>query len=222
MIFESEQEAAQQLQAAGQYLAENDLTWGNSGNLSVRLSEKNSLITASGTNLGSLGVDDFVAYPLQGKIDRSGEKIPSKETPMHRAVYKQRPEINAVLHVSPMYSTLISCSKINLPKDWFVEDMYYLERVARVAYAHPGSEELGANVYQQAPKANVLLLENHGVLTYDVSLDEALMAVHTLETVSRMALLARSAELPMHPLSTEQVTSFLQESGYREPREWSV
>lgn len=211
-------EARQGLQAAGRYLLENNLTWGNAGNLSARLGPDRYLITASGTHLGELQDDDFVECSFEGS--QTGSRKPSKETPMHRAIYEQRPEIGAVLHASPFYSTLFACTDLPVPADLFIEDMYYLERVERVGYAHPGSATLGEAVRARARRANILLLENHGVLVYDTSIREALMGLQTLEMVCRMAVTARSAGLELRALPASTVTDFLAGSGYRPRREW--
>ncbi len=210
-----------ELQAAGHYLLTNELAWGNAGNLSARISPDRLLVTASGTRLGELNDDDFVECPVDASQETVYPRKPSKEMPMHRAIYYARPEINAVLHAAPFYSTLIACAnEIDIPNDWYVENMYYQERVARVSYCHPGSEALGEAVAAQATKANVLLLENHGVLVYDTSISEALMALHTLELTCRMLITARSAGIAMKPVSREMVSAFLQESGYRAPHQW--
>ena len=139
---------------------------------------------------------------------------------MHRAIYERRPEIGAALHASPFYSTLVACTDMPLPADLFVEDMYYLERVERVGYFHPGSSALGEAVGDKARQANILLLEHHGVLVYDTSIQEALMGLQTREMVCRMAITARSAGLELRSLSDFVVTDFLQQSGYRPRREW--
>src|SRR5215212_1579537 len=169
-------EARQELQSAGHYMLANDLCWGNAGNISARLGSDRYLITGSGTNLGELNDEDFVECSFEGPLT-VGRK-PSKETPMHQAIYEQRLEIGAVLHASPFYSTLVACADIQVPADLFVEDMYYLERVARVGYCHPGSPALGQAVDAQARQANILILQNHGVLVYDTSIREALMGLH--------------------------------------------
>ncbi len=213
-------EARRQLQAAGRYMLANTLTWGNAGNLSVRTGEGAYLITASGTRLGELADDDFVECPLQPDADHTYPRKPSKEMPMHRAIYQQRPEINAVLHGSPLYTTLVACSDLALPSDWFVEDMYYLERVARVPYFHPGSQALGDAVAGQARQANILLLDNHGVLVCDTSVSEALNGLHTLETVCQMLIAAPSAGVNMRSLPADTVNDFLQNAGYKPPRKW--
>src|SRR5690606_1013797 len=80
----------------------------------------------------------------------SGARRPSKELPLHRAVYAARPDANAVLHGAPFHATLAACSELTVPDGLFVESMYYLEKIARVPYHHPGSEALGAAVGQHA------------------------------------------------------------------------
>ena len=212
--------ACQELKAVGRYLLDHELTWGNAGNLSVRLDTTHYLVTASGTRLGDLEDGDFVECSLDGLL--SGSRKPSKEMPMHQAVYECRPEIGAVLHASPFYSTLYACTEKTVPADWFVEAMYYLERVERVGYFHPGSAALGEAVRAKARQANILLLENHGVLVYDTSLQEALMGLQTLEMVCRMAITARCAGLNVRSLPASTVSDFLTNSGYRSRREWPL
>lgn len=216
------EDARAELQLAGRYMLDNGLAWGNAGNLSARLGPERGLITASGTRLGELAAEDFAEFGWGSTPAPAQAKKPSKEVPMHRAVYEARPEIGAVLHASPFYSTLIACADLPLPGDLFVEDMYYLERVARVPYAHPGSEALGQAVRAQAAAANVLLLENHGVLVYDTTVREALMGLHTLELVCRMVITARAAGAELQGLPPTVVDEFLARSGYRPRREWSV
>ncbi|HET6595285.1 MAG TPA: class II aldolase/adducin family protein [Anaerolineales bacterium] len=211
-------EAREQLRTAGRYMLENDLAWGNAGNISARIGGDHYLITASGTRLGDLKDDDLVECSLDGSF--SGDHKPSKETPMHRAIYEQRPEIGAILHASPFYSTLVACADIRVPADLFIEDMYYLERVEHVSYFHAGSRELGEAVRLNARRANILLLDNHGVLVYDTSIQEALMAMHTLEFVCRMAITARGAGIELRSLPVSTVHDFLENSGYRPRREW--
>jgi L-fuculose-phosphate aldolase len=211
-------EARRELQAAGRYLLENDLAWGNAGNISARIGPDRYLITASGTRLGELKDDDFVDCSFDGAY--SGDRKPSKETPMHRTIYEQRPEIGAILHAAPFYSTLIACADLQVPADLFIEDMYYLERIAHVDYFHAGSMELGQAVREKVRQANILFLDNHGVLVYDTSIQEALMGLKVLEIVCRMTITARSAGVELRSLPASTVKDFLENSGYRPRREW--
>lgn len=209
----------QQLQDVGRYMMANGLAWGNAGNISAKTADDRFLITASGTYLGELASDDFVEYTFDGTRNPENRK-PSKEFPMHVAIYEERPEIQAVLHASPFYSTLVACSNIKIPADWFVESMYYLERVERVEYHHPGSVFLGDAVRNKAKKANILLLENHGVLVYDTSIKEARMALQTLEYTCKMLITAKGASINMNPLANNVAEDFLENSGYKPRRKW--
>jgi L-fuculose-phosphate aldolase len=209
-----------QLQDLGKYMMTHSLAWGNAGNISARSGEDECLISASGTFLGELSDDDVVKCRFDGTLVMPGAKKPSKEMPMHRAVYEERPEIGAVLHASPFYSTLFACSSLELSNNLFVESMYYLERVERVPYCHPGSGLLGESVRAKAKKANVLLLENHGVLVYDTTVKEARMALQTLEMACRMVITAKSAAVDLHHLHSEEVSDFINNAGYKSRREW--
>lgn len=209
-----------ELQQTGRVMFENQLSWGNSGNISARVDERHFMISASGTDLGQLDLDAFALCTIHGTGEVIGSRKPSKEVPMHRAIYETRPEIGAVLHSSPFYSTLIASSDMNLKTNCFIESMYYLERIERVPYAHPGSEKLGELVREKAKKANILILEHHGVLVYDTDLKEALVALQTLEMVCRMNILAKASGIHLKELPEEIVQSFLEESGYRPRRKW--
>lgn len=203
----------------GKFMMEYGLAWGNAGNISARANGDRYLITASGTFLGELEAVDLVECSLSGQVGVS-EKKPSKETPMHQAIYQKRPEINAVLHASPFYSTLVACSNIEIPSNWFVETMYYLERIERVPYYHPGSQALGDAVAEKAGEANILLLENHGVLVYDISLKEARMALQTLEMACKMLITAQGANIEIKGLRGEVVKDFLVNAAYKPRRNW--
>lgn len=214
----SMEETRKQLQQVGSYMMKNDLAWGNAGNISARVSETQFLITASGTYLGELSEDDFALCTLDGEIMNS--RKPSKELPMHSAIYEERPDIHAVLHASPFYSTLIACSDIDVPSNLFVESMYYLEKVERVPYYHPGSVDLGEAVRKKAKMANILFLENHGVLVFDTSIQEARMGLQTLEMACRLILKAKTSNVELKPLQENTANDFLLHSGYKPRRRW--
>lgn len=218
----SEQKVRNDLQQTGKYLMEYNLAWGNAGNISARLNDKRYLITASGTFLGELESDDLVECDLFGDFVAPSEKKSSKETPMHKAIYQSRPDIGAVLHSSPFYSTLIACSSIEIPSNLFVETMYYLEKVERVPYFHPGSHELGEAVREKAKLANILLLENHGVLVYDVNIKEARMALQTLEMACKMIITSRTSNLSLNEIDLNNEKAFLENAAYKPRRDWGI
>lgn len=125
------------------------LAWGTSGNVSARLGAERMLVSASGTALGAMGEGDFVTVRLADGA-WEGAREPSKEVPMHRAIYLARADAQVVLHSSPHYTTLIACSEETISAELFIETMYYSERIAWVDYAHPGSAKLGESVGRAA------------------------------------------------------------------------
>lgn len=211
-------EAAQALIRAGQWIMDKHMTWGSAGNMSLRLDEDHLLITASGTRFDSLTPDAFTLYRLSDGHCEGGK--PSKELPVHTAVYRAVPWCGAVVHASPFYTTLAASSDLELPNDLFVENMYYLQRLCRIPYAHPGSEALAQAVADAAPQGNMILMQNHGVLVYDGALSEALIGLEVLENTCRMAMAAQQAGISLRHLPPETVHDFLYNSGYKKPRTW--
>ncbi|MFC4354263.1 class II aldolase/adducin family protein [Chryseomicrobium palamuruense] len=209
----------QQLQHAGNYLMKYDLAWGNSGNISARVDQNSYLVTASGTFMGELQADDFVQVGLNN-IHYPATKKPTKETPMHTAVYEARPDIGAVLHSSPFYSTLFACTSEPLEANYFIESMYYLQRIAYVDYHEPGSQSLGDEVREKAQQANILFLKNHGVLVFDSTLNEARMALQTLELTCRMVATSKASHLDLKAIGEADVTRFLEGGVYKPKRVW--
>ena len=212
------EQAIRALMDMGRRIMDKGLTWGNAGNISIRLNEDQVLITSSGSRFDSLTEDSFTLWEISTQKHRGGK--PSKELPVHLAVYRASPWAGAVVHASPLHATLFSMSGEPVPNNLFVENMYYLQRVCRIPYCHPGSPQLAEAVLQKTPAHNVMLLDNHGVLTYDTSLSEAAMALEILESTCRLLLLARGAGMALDILDEGTVEDFLLRSGYKAPRAW--
>jgi len=210
-------ELLKDLKSTGEFMGNNGLVWGSAGNISARLNGDQFYVSASGTYLSEITEDEFSLCDKNGLVE--GLK-PSKEHIMHQGIYENRPEINAILHSSPFYSTLIANSNLELPSNYFVEAMYYLEKVVRVPYYHPGSLELAEAVKEKSKEGNILLLENQGIIVFDVNLKEARMALETLEYTSKMHITAVQQGITMKGLPEEKVNDFLANSGYKPVRKW--
>ncbi|KYG29468.1 class II aldolase/adducin family protein [Alkalihalobacillus trypoxylicola] len=206
------------LKETGKFMMDNDLAWGTAGNISARLSDDQFYVSATGTYLGELQIDDF---SLCSKGKHLEGKKPSKEYIFHQYLYEERDDIHAILHASPFYSTLIANSDLELPSNYFVESMYYLEKVARIPFYNPGSIELADAIKEKANEANVFLLENHGVIVCDVNLKEARMALQTLEYTAKMHITALEKNINMNGLSEDTVKNFIYHSGYKPLRKWN-
>ncbi|WEG13536.1 class II aldolase/adducin family protein [Pullulanibacillus sp. KACC 23026] len=214
MTLEKQEQLSQKLVETGKYLLANQLAWGTSGNISARLNDKQMLITASGTEMGSLQPNDFAFVNFETG-DWEGDRKPSKEVPMHTGIYQVRQDANVILHSSPFYTTLMASSEEPIVSELFVETMYFLEDVAYVDYFHPGTAELGEAVKEQAENGHVLILRNHGVILFDDSFSDAVMRLETLEMACRMIITAKSAGIPLTKIPDQVVRDFLENARYK-------
>ena len=208
-----------QLIETGRELLKRGLAWGTSGNLSARLDGETMLVSASGTNMGDLLPGDLVPVRVADG-GWSGPRKPSKEVPMHMGIYRERPDARVVLHSSPHYTTLIACSDETIPSELYIETMFYLERVAWVDYAHPGSPELGAGVGAAARNAEVIMMRNHGVILFDETFSDAIMRLQTLEMACRMIVEAKAAGIALKKIPAHIVREFLHGGRYKPRRPW--
>ncbi|MGQ9489085.1 MAG: class II aldolase/adducin family protein [Armatimonadota bacterium] len=191
----------QELCELGHYLGARGLAWGTSGNISLRVDEERFLISASGAWLGKLTPEQTTLCFLD-KEGESGAK-PSVETPMHRSIYRNRPDAQVVVHVSPAYTTLIACSSLQIPTDLNIENIFYLGRIARVPYIHPGTQQLAEAVGEAVREHETIILSNHGVITLHRSIPDVLMRVESFEMTCRLVVLARMANISLNHLPTE-------------------
>ena len=198
----------EELRRCGRLLVERGLVWGRSGNISARVEPNTFLISAGGSELGSLRDNDLILCRVD-KDSCKGVKKPSMESGLHREIYRSCSDAMAIIHSQPLYSTLVSCSDITIRTDFLPEAMAYLGDVARVPYHHAGSRELAKAAAAKARVSQVLLLDNHGVVCWGSSLDEALLRTETLEFVCRLLALSRANDIALNFLGDTVAADFM-------------
>lgn len=161
---------------------------GTSGNMSFA-HEGVLYITGSGTCFGRLRPEDFSCVSLEG-IHLSGRK-PSKEWPLHLAVYQKDPSCGAVIHIHSTYAVLWSCLNHENENDCVPDYTPYLRMklgsVSLVDYASPGSPELMDAFRHKLTASNGWLLRNHGLVVPGKSLMDAFSASEELEESCHIA-----------------------------------
>jgi ribulose-5-phosphate 4-epimerase/fuculose-1-phosphate aldolase len=165
--------------------------YGSTGNLSVRVGDE-VWITPTGRPLKGLTPAGLARIGLDGST--TGDARPSKEFPFHLAVYEQRPEARAVVHLHSPYAVALSC--LESPDDELLAPVtpYYFMRVAPLAvvpYFRPGSTALAEAVRRAAPSHHCILLRNHGLVCAGATLDEAVDRAEELEQAARLRFILR-------------------------------
>ena len=183
------QTAYDELNDFGRVCVERGLVVGRAGNISARLTDEEIIISKRRSRLDRLPPEDLVRCSL-ATGEWEGEVEPSTETPMHRAVYNSQPQAQAILHSSAFYTTLVACSDIELRLDLVPESMAYLSNIGRVPYYHPGTPELAAAAGEQAAH-NVIILENHGLIVWGRSIEEAVALGEMMERHCQTLVVAK-------------------------------
>lgn len=180
----------QEIVRFGRLLYENRFIAGSEGNLSVRLTDGNILITPSGVGKGFLCEDDLVTVDSEGK-QISGKAKASSELPMHLYVYKMRPEINACCHAHPPYATAYSIVKKALPSNILPEIILTVGEIPLTEYATPGTPEIPQALEKFILGHTAFVLRNHGALTIGRTAEEA---YHRMEIIEHYAKIIYIAE----------------------------
>jgi 3-dehydro-4-phosphotetronate decarboxylase len=171
-------------------LFDRGLSPGTSGNLSVRTLD-GWLMTPTGSSFGTLDPARISRLDSQG-VHVDGDP-PTKEYPLHLAMYDERPDARAIVHLHSTHAVAVSCLADLDPDDALPPlTPYYVMRVGRlplVPYARPGAESLADGVRARARESHALLLANHGPIVAGTSLDAAASAIEEIEETAKLVLL---------------------------------
>ena len=187
-------------------MLEEGLTVGTWGNFSLRDPESGLVyITPSGMPYKSLRPEDVVILDADGNRVKS-ERVPSVEHPTHRAIYKARADVNAIIHTHPVYSTVLGVNHMALPaiSEDFAQIVGY--KLSCSKYALPGTKELAKNVVEGLGKENGVLLPNHGTIVVGADMSGALTICHVVEKSAQIYILAKSIGTP-HIISDDDIAA---------------
>lgn len=176
---------------------------GTEGNVSVRVAPDQIWITPSGCHKGLLHPEQLLRIDASGQVC-VGHGKPSSEMPMHLALYRYRPEIQAVVHAHPPIATALTVAGYTLQTSLLPEAVVVLGEVPTVPYHLPTTWEFAQAVAAAMPQATAALLENHGSVTIGASLQAAFDVMETVERVAQVFYLAKTLGR-VHPLSAAAV-----------------
>ena len=178
----SKDSARSDLVAAYRNMIDAGLGTGSSGNLSVR-SDLGMLITPTGVPPAALEAFDVVDMSLAGRVAQ-GQLLPSSEWHMHAAIYRARPDINAVVHCHSRYATILACAHRPIPAIHYMIAVTAADEVPVAAYATFGTEALAQSTVGTLGRGRACLLANHGQIATGVDLDQALTVALEVEELA--------------------------------------
>ncbi|MEW6573268.1 MAG: class II aldolase/adducin family protein [Bacillota bacterium] len=190
------EKARERVARSGIKMAQAGLVVGTWGNVSCRVSREDLVvITPSGMAYDSLQPQDIVVVNLDGEIVE-GERRPSTELELHLAIYRARPDVQAVMHTHSVFASAMAVARQPIPP--VVEDVAQIVggQVPVAEYAPPGSRQLARNVVSALGQGNAVLLCNHGVVGVGGSLDEAFVVCQIVEKAAQVYLWAGLAGTP--------------------------
>jgi L-fuculose-phosphate aldolase len=179
------------------------LTTTSGGNISVRISEELILITPSGTDKGRMKWKEVGIMNLSGENLTPGLK-PSMESGMHIDIYKEQKDIKAIIHAHPVFASSFTATKCNIDTELTAEAAWVLGKPVIIPYSLMGTTDLAKAVSKSIKKSEIMLLENHGVVTAGRTILQAFDRIEVLENAAKMTLITGLLK-KKSPLSKERL-----------------
>jgi L-ribulose-5-phosphate 4-epimerase len=179
----------------------------SAGNISARIDDHLAAITPAGRSYDILKAEDISIVSLDGNLVE-GDFQPSSETPLHTAIYRELPEVGAVVHTHSIYAMTFAASEKPLPLLGVEGLAAHSKGAIPVAgYVAPGSSRSGEvvmEVFRVNPGLQALLLRNHGLLAVGPNVETAWQTAYKIETAAQVAYQAYALGKPVE-LTSEQV-----------------
>ena len=173
------------------------LTKGTGGNISIFHREKGLFaISPSGMDYFETEPEDVVIMDLDGAIVE-GRRKPSSEHALHRIFYKNRDDINAVVHTHSVYSTVLAVLREELPASSYLVAFAGGPNVRCGGYATFGTPELAEVTFEAVRDRNAALMANHGLIAGGKDIRNAFNIAEQIEGCAEVYVKARSIGTPV-------------------------
>ena len=163
----------------------------NDGNITYRLSDNEVLCTPTMHCKGFLKPEDICLIDMEGN-QKAGIKKRSSEALLHLQIYKERTDIKSIVHCHPPHATAFAIAREPIPQCVLPEVEVFLGDVPITKYETPGGQAFAETIIPVVKKTNVIILANHGTISYGESVERAYWWTEILDSYCRMLLMARS------------------------------
>jgi L-fuculose-phosphate aldolase len=191
----------------------------NDGNITVRVSENEVLCTPTLQCKGFLKPDDIALIDMNGK-QISGRKKRSSEALLHLEIYRQREDVKSVVHCHPPHATAFAIAHEPIPQCVLPEVEVFLGDVPITKYETPGGQDFADTIIPFVKRTNILILANHGTVSYGESVEQAYWWTEILDSYCRMLLLAKQLGNVsfLSGQKSQELLDLKDQWGYKDPR----
>lgn len=207
--FPSDFEAKQAILDVGRRMYNKNFVAANDGNISCKVSDDVIWCTPTGVSKGFMTDDMLVQMRLDGTVIR-GRCKPSSEMKMHLRVYRENPNVNAVVHAHPPAATSYAIAGLPLNQAILTEAILCIGEVPLAPYAMPGTEEVPDSIAPYVNTHNGCLLANHGALTWGKDVVDAWMRMESIEYYATVSMYTRGLIGQVNELTCAQVDRLVQ------------
>lgn len=169
----------------GKLLYDRGYVVSNDGNISVRTGENEVIITPSGIGKGRMTPEILVKTDLAGNV-LEGERNPSSEFKMHLEIYRQRPDVTAVVHAHPVTATAFAVCRRELKEAFLPEVIINFGKIPVTDFAMLSTEEVPKSLLPFVQEYNGVLLANHGAIAWGENLWSAFDKLETIEHCAKI------------------------------------
>ncbi len=162
----------------------------NDGNISYRYSEKEVVCTPTQICKGFMKPEDLCVVDMEGN-QTAGRRKRTSEILLHLAIMKERPEVKSVVHCHPPHATAFGIAREPIPQCVLPEVEIFLGDVPITKYAIPGGTDFADTILPFVHKSNVIVLANHGTVSYGETVEKAYWWTEVLDAYCRMLMLSR-------------------------------
>lgn len=202
-------EAKQNILEIGRRMYAKNFVASNDGNISCKVSENTLWCTPTGVSKGYMTDDMLVLMDTDGNVIRGNCK-PSSEMKMHLRVYKENPNVKAVVHAHPPAATSYAIAGLPLNRAILTESVMGIGEIPLAPYAMPGTEEVPDSIAPFVNTHNGCLLANHGALTWAGDVMTAWMRMESIEYYALVSMYTKGLIGQVHELTCDQVDRLIE------------
>jgi L-fuculose-phosphate aldolase len=221
-----EQSLRQEMVDTGRLMYERGYVVANDGNLSARLDDGYVLCTPSGLCKGMMCAEQIIVVDMEGRkvgqtTATNRDLVPTSEVFMHLEAYRQRPDVQAVVHAHPPTTVALSIAGVSLADCMLPEVIVNLGLVPTTGYATPASPENVTAIRELVLNHDGIILQRHGAITVGRCLLEAYMRLEALEQIAKITVVLQQLGKgePLPPDQVEKLLAQRQKLGLSHPGE---